>query len=126
MHPCAYMSVVWSYDIMRRDAPSDEFVENLHVVLYVVELRRLFRLEDGEWRCSAILIEVVSTWLQQTADDEDIEESIGIFQKFEGRSCLDELVCNGVEVSLRYGLEVLVYLVSEDYKGVSETDRERW
>jgi len=37
-------------------------------------------------------------WLKESAD-EDFKESIGIFEKFKSRPCLDKLACVAIEIA---------------------------
>lgn len=71
------------------DIPPDKFVENFNILLYVVHLNRVFRIEDGKWGQWSPIIKVSPTGLEETADQNDFEERICVFQEFERRTRLD-------------------------------------
>ena len=53
--------------------PPDKLVENLCVFLYVVHLRGIFRIENRERRRRRSIVNEAATWLQKTADKDDLE-----------------------------------------------------
>lgn len=57
----------------RRLEPPDKLVENLYVFLYVVHLRGFFRIEYSERRRRRSIVNEAATWLQKTADKDDLE-----------------------------------------------------
>lgn len=69
--------------------PPDELVENLDIFLYLCHLHGLFCVENREWRHGGTIVDIAAPWLKKTADEEDLEECICIFEIFEGRSCLN-------------------------------------
>lgn len=46
--------------------------------------------------------------MEESANEKDFKESIGIFEKFESRTCLDKLVRVTVEIARRDYFKVLV------------------
>jgi hypothetical protein len=96
--------------------PPDQLVEDLDELLYLVGLGGGLDLKEGEGRRGSLCVEVHATGLDKAADEEDVEECIRIFEEFQGRSGLDELVGNRVVVALGNSFEVLVHLISEYYK----------
>lgn len=93
--------------------PPDKLVEDLDKLLYLIDLGGGLDLKEGEGRRRAVCIEVQASGLEEAAHEEDVEEGVRIFEEFQGRSCLDELVRNCVVVALGDSLEVLVHLISE-------------
>lgn len=53
--------------------------------------------------------------MEESANEKDLKESIGIFEKFESRPCLDKLVCVTVEITGSDYFKVLIQLIAEDY-----------
>jgi len=94
-------------------SPPDQLVKDLDKLLYLIDLGGGFDLKEREGGRGALCVEVQTAGLEKAADDEDVEKSIGIFEEFQCRSCLDELVRNCVVIALWDCLEVLVHLISE-------------
>ena len=82
-------------------SPPDKLVKNLDKLLYVIDLGGGADLKEREGRCGALCIEVRAAGLEKAADNEDVEEGVSIFEEFQCRSCLDELVRNCVVIALR-------------------------
>ena len=97
----------------RSHLPPDQLVEDLNQLLHLIDPAQGLDLKEGEGRCGALSIEVQAAGLEKATGEEDVEEGVHIFEEFQGRSCLDELVRNCVVVSLGDHLQVLVHLVSE-------------
>jgi hypothetical protein len=97
----------------RSHIPPDQLVEDLDKLLYLIDPAGGLDLKEGEGRRGALGIEVQAAGLEEATDEEDVEEGVRIFEEFQGRSCLDELVRNCVVVALGDRLQVLVHLVSE-------------
>lgn len=95
--------------------PSDELVEDVDVLLYLINLCRLFGIEYGKRRDGGAIVEVVASRLEKAADEDDFKEGVCIFEEFEGGAGLDEFGGVGIKVAVLDGLEVLVELVSEDW-----------
>ena len=93
--------------------PSDEFVENLDIRLYVFDLCRLLDIEDGEGRDRSAIVDVAAAGLEEAADEDNLEKIGCILEEFEGGACLDELCREGVKVVLWDGFKVFEELVSE-------------
>jgi hypothetical protein len=93
--------------------PPDKLVEDLDELLYLIDLGGGLDLKEGEGRCGALCVEIAAAGLEEATDKEDVEEGVRIFEEFQGRSCLDEFVRNGVVVSLGDSLQVLIHLISE-------------
>ena len=93
--------------------PPYQLVEDLDKLLYLIDLGGGLDLKEGEGRCGALGVEVQATRLEKAANEEDVEKGVRIFEEFQSRSCLDELVRNSVVVALGNRLQVLVHLVSE-------------
>lgn len=93
----------------------DEFVENLDIRLYVLDLCRILDVEDGEGRDRGAVVDVRATWLEEATDKDDFEEVDCILEELEGAACLDELCGVGVKVGFLDCFEVLVELVSEHW-----------
>ena len=55
---------------------SDEFVQNFDVLLYLFSLNGLLCVEDGERRGWSAIVNIATTWLEQTADEDDFEEGV--------------------------------------------------
>jgi hypothetical protein len=96
--------------------PPDQLVEDLDKLLYLVGLGGDLDLKEGEGGRRSLCVEVQATGLEKAADEEDVEECVCIFEEFEGRSGLDELVGNRVVVAWGDSLEVFVHLISEYYE----------
>jgi len=62
-------------------APSDKFIENLDVFLDVFYRGRLLCVEERERRHGRAILDVATSWLEQTADKDDLEECICIFKE---------------------------------------------
>ena len=88
--------------------PANQFVEDIGIFLHLVDLYRFWGLQDREWRERCAVILISSAWLEETANEEDLKERIGIFEKFERRARLDELVCVAVKVARSNYFKVLV------------------
>ena len=73
----------------RQRKPSDEFIENLDVFFQVIDLRRIFRIEDSKGRDGSSIVDIASAWLEETANKDDFEECICILEKLESGTCLD-------------------------------------
>lgn len=69
--------------------PSNEFVEDLDVWLYVLYLRRLLDIEDGERREGSAVIDVTASRLEKAANEDNLEEFGCILEKLESTACLD-------------------------------------
>ena len=94
--------------------PSDEFVQDFDIFLYLHHIHGLLGVEDREWRRWGAILDIAASGLEEPANEEDLEKCIGIFQEFKCGSGLDEFVGVAVKVTLRYGFEVFVKLVSKD------------
>ena len=94
-------------------SPPDQLVKDLDKLLYLIDLGGGFDLKEREGGRGALCVEVQTAGLEKAADNEDVEKSIGIFEEFQCRSCLDELVRDCVVIALWDCLEVLVHLISE-------------
>jgi hypothetical protein len=105
--------------------PANQFVENIGIFLHLVDLYWLRSLQNREWRERCTIIFNSSPWLEETANEKDFKESIRIFEKFESRSCLDELVRVAVEIAGSDYFKVLVQLVAEDYSRICQYRRDR-
>jgi hypothetical protein len=97
-----------------RSVPPDELVEDLDVLFQVIYLGRLLGVEYGERGDGCAVIDVATAGLDKTADKDNLEEGICVFEEFEGRACLDELGCKRIKVALWDGFEMLVELVPKD------------
>ena len=98
--------------------PANQFVQDISIFLHLVDLYRLWSLQDREWRERCAVVFISSAWLEETANEKDFKESIGIFEKFERRSCLDELVCVAVEIARSNYFKVFVQLIAENYSRI--------
>lgn len=94
--------------------PANEFIEDINVLLYLIDLCRLLGVEDGEGGYGSTVIDVTTSWLEEATDEDDFEEGICIFEEFKGGACLYELCCVGFEVAFLDCFEVFIELVSED------------
>ena len=94
--------------------PSDEFVQDFDIFLYLHHIHGLLGVEDREWRRWGAILDIAASGLEEPANEEDFEKCIGIFQEFKCGSGLNEFVGVAVKVTLRYGFEVFVKLVSKD------------
>jgi hypothetical protein len=81
--------------------PPDQLVKDLDKLLYLIDLGGGLDLKEGEGRCGALFVEVRASWLEEAADDEDVEKGVGIFEEFQCRSGLNELVRDCVVITLR-------------------------
>lgn len=81
--------------------PPDQLVKDLDKLLYLIDLGGGLDLKEGEGRCRALCVEVRAAGLEKAADNEDVEKGVGIFEEFQCRSGLDELVRNCVVITLR-------------------------
>ena len=95
--------------------PANQLIEDVSIFLHLIDLYRFWGLQGGEWRERRVVVLISSAWLEETTNEKDFKESIGIFEKFERRSCLDELVCVAVEIARSNYFKVLVQLIAEDY-----------
>jgi len=95
--------------------PANQLVEDISIFLHLVDLHRLRSLQDREWREICTVVFIRSPWLEESANEKDFKESIGIFEEFESRSCLDKLICLPVEIAGSDYFKVLVQLIAEDY-----------
>ena len=80
--------------------PPDQLVKNLDKLLYLIDLGGRLDLEEREGRCGALCVEVRAAGLEKAADNEDVEKGVGIFEEFQSRSGLNELVRNCVVITL--------------------------
>lgn len=96
--------------------PSNEFVKNLDIRFYVLDLCRFLDIEDGERRKRSTVLDVTASWLEETADKDDLEKVCCIFEKLERAACLDELCGIGVEIGVWDSFKVLVKLISEYFR----------
>lgn len=71
-------------------SPSDKFIQDLYVFLHVVDIGRLFAVEDGKGGDWGAVVDVGAPGLDEAADEEDFEEGICIFEEFECAARLDE------------------------------------
>ena len=71
------------------DVPPDQLVQDLDIFLHVCHIHRLLGIEDRErgWRCA--VIDVAASRLEKTADEEDLEEGIGILEELESGARLN-------------------------------------
>jgi hypothetical protein len=69
--------------------PANEFVEHVNVLLYLLHLGGILGVEDGEGRFGCAILDVGSAWLDEAADEDDLEKSICIFEELESGACLD-------------------------------------
>jgi hypothetical protein len=69
--------------------PPDKFVKHLNILLYVIHLGRLLCIEDGKRRDRGTIIDVATTGLDETANEQDFKERICIFEEFESTASLD-------------------------------------
>lgn len=69
--------------------PSDKFIEDLDVFLYVIHLDRLLCVEYREGRYRGTVINITASGLDKTANEDDFEEAIGIFKEFKLRTGLN-------------------------------------
>jgi hypothetical protein len=79
--------------------PPDQLVKDLDKLLYIIDLGGGLDLKEGEGRCGALCVEVQAAGLEKAADNEDVEKGVGIFEEFQCRSGLDELVGNCVVIT---------------------------
>ena len=98
------------------DAPPDEFVQNLDILLYLCHIHGLFCVEDREWRHGSAVVDISTSRLEKSTDEKNLEQSVCILEKFERRACLDEFVCVAVKVARGDYFEVLVELITEYYE----------
>lgn len=70
-------------------APSDEFVENVDILLHLCQVHGLFGVDDGEGRDRGTVFDEAAAWLEEASDEEDLEEGVCILEEFEGGACLD-------------------------------------
>lgn len=82
-------------------SPPDQLVKDLDKLLYIIDLGGGLDLKEGEGRCGALCVEVQAAGLEKAADNEDVEKGVGIFEEFQCRSGLNELVGNCVVITLR-------------------------
>ena len=95
----------------RSHLPPDQLVEDLDKFLYLIDPAGGLGLRGkGDMGPSALRYRPPA---EKATDEEDVKEDVHIFEEFQGRSCLDELVRNCPVVALGDSLQVLVYLVSE-------------
>ena len=73
--------------------PSDEFVEDLDVLLHLVHLNGLFGVEYRKWRYWGTVIDIAPSRLEETANEYDFEKSVCIFKEFKLSTSLRELCC---------------------------------
>ena len=66
------------------DAPSDKLVEDFNVFAQLFYLGRFFGIEYGEGAGGRAIVDVATSWLNEATDEEGFEESICIFEEFEG------------------------------------------
>jgi hypothetical protein len=71
-----------------RGSPSNKFVEDVDVFLDFFCLYGFFCFEDSEWRHGCAILDIAATWLEQTTDEYDFKEGIGIFEEFKSRASL--------------------------------------
>lgn len=57
-------------------SPSDEVIEHVDVVLYLLDLKRLFGVKDRKWRHRGPIFNVAPAWLEKTTNKKDFEECI--------------------------------------------------
>jgi hypothetical protein len=81
--------------------PPDKLVKNLDKFLYLIDLGGGLDLKEREGGCGALFVEVRASGLEKAADDEYVEKGVGIFEEFQCRSGLNELVRNCVVITLR-------------------------
>ena len=62
--------------------PPDEFVENLDVLLYVIYLGRILCVENSERGDRGTIIDVAAPGLDETANEENLEECVCILEEF--------------------------------------------
>jgi hypothetical protein len=62
--------------------PPDKFVENLDVLLYVIHLGRILCVENGERGDGGTIINVAAPGLDETTDEENLEECVCILEEF--------------------------------------------
>jgi hypothetical protein len=83
----------------RSHLPPDQLVEDIDELLYLIGLGGGLDLKEGEGRCGSLCVKVQATGLEKAADEKDVKEGVRIFEEFQGRSRLDELICDCVVVS---------------------------
>jgi hypothetical protein len=69
--------------------PPNKLVENLDVRLYVLDLCRLLDVEDGERREGSAVLDIAAAWLEETANEDNLEEVGCILEKLESAACLN-------------------------------------
>jgi hypothetical protein len=70
------------------------------------------------------MIRVQATRLEKAADEEDVEECVCMFEEFQGRPSLDELVGNHVVVALGDSFEMLIHLISTRTRRIDDNERD--
>jgi hypothetical protein len=78
--------------------PPNELVQHIDVLLQVIHRGWLLRIDDGPRARGSTIIDVVTTRLEKTTNEKDLEKSVCIFEEFELRTCLDKFVCEDFEI----------------------------
>lgn len=63
-------------------APPDQFVQHLDVLLHLWNVHGLFRIDDREGREGSAIVDEASARLEDTSDENDLEENVCILEEF--------------------------------------------